>query len=387
MKFLIALVFASLFLSVFATSQTRSEQIINKRGEVVAVEVEPGQSVREFSAQWFPDDHPRVISLKGVEIDVVDSNTIDESAVEFDISTIEQAAMAFGYFSAEADLVANTTGNFSLVKAALFAFIFRFYAPFEYAEVNGIPGFQNGTGGDIWTGLYDLSSILLPWHDLDIEENDITGTDGNPYKLFYITAETVDQVFLMRFTICGTNVQVPGAIVTSDSTKIDIAIQWFTDLHVAAPWTTGPSNPNVVPNAQVGLVVGMGALAESAQAGPGSGSDNGGSLNFTGGSFVAFCTWNNSVEVVDKNGNDFAGDVYAEVIEVDAEESASGMNGEYEAGWSIRLIFFSFEGARPSLIFWDPSLGVAPIEDSPSSDSSILAPIAALSILLAVMFS
>jgi len=356
-------IFAFVLLSVILAVSGSND---GGNGSVTAVSVDPGQAERSFTVAWYPFLHPREISLTGIEISLHDNDTKERaSAVEFQITTILQTAMAFTYYEESGDLPPpnSTNGTFTNVKEAFFAFIFEFYIPFEYKEVNGIPGFQNGTGGDIITGFYNLTYPLLPWKDFVIVQTNITGTDGKQYNLFYITAETMDEVFSMRFTVAGTNVKVPGAVLTADSCKIDIAIRWFTDLHVAAAWTDGPSDPNDFPDAQVGLIVAMGALAEEAQSGSGSGNQNP-SLNFTGTDFVAYFDWVDSAEVTDKNGNTAAEDVYALVLEVEEEVSQSGMNGQFVAGWTIRLIFFSFGGARPSAVIWDPSLGAVPVQNS-----------------------
>jgi len=350
------------------------------------VEVEPGQAIREFSISWFPDLHPRAISLRGVQIEIVDQQTADVSVVEFDITTILQTALGFSFFAAEAKSPNVTAGNLTAVKEAFFGFIFEFFAVFEFTEVNGIPGFQNGTG-DIITGAYDLSSAFLPWKDLFIQSSDITGTDGKNYSLFVIACETQDEVFFMEYTVCGTNVEVNGHEVTSSSTKIDLAIQWFTDTHVPGAWTTGPSNPDLVPHAQNAFAMGMGAVAEVVNAGKGSGTPNP-SLNFTAGGFVAFLEWDNIVEVTAQNGTVFAGDVYADIIEVEGSESGSNDNGDYAEGWLVRALFFSFQGYRPAQIYWDPTVGaVTPVNStsSASSDAAIAAPAAALFVAMAAL--
>lgn len=56
--------------------------------------------------------------------------------------------------------------------------------------------------------------------------------------------------------------QVNGVKISPDSVKVDIAIKWFNNPLFTGPtlYSTGPSNPILVPNAMVGLV---GAMAAS----------------------------------------------------------------------------------------------------------------------------
>jgi len=361
MKSLIAIVLLSLFVIINCKTTSGDTE----------------ESYRAYSAVWYPYLHPRSISLTGIEAEK-DNNEASIDAVQFNLTDLLETALAFEYFHESAETFNATTTNYTNVNASLFAFIFRFYLVFEYNEMNGIAGFQNGS--DLITGLYDLSNAALPWNDMVINATDVIGSDGNTYKLFYVTIQTTDQVFALRFTVAGTNVNVPGAHLNPESAKIDLFIQWFQPLHVAAAWTTGPSDPEVYPNAQVGFGLAMGALAEAASTSPANDNQNP-TVNFTAGEYVGYFSWAMEVDVEDQSGDVTSGDVYSEIFQIDETAQGGDIYGSFEVGWVIRAIFFSFEGSRPSAILWDPQVGaVIPADESSSSSNSgsVLIPFATL---------
>jgi len=348
--------FAGLVCLTLATTQLRSVEEV--RGSVSGSSGDDDH-YRAYEATWFPDNHPRIIQIKGVEADKTSSNTADLSAVEFDMSTVFQSTIEFLYYHADADIPANG-GNITDYSATAFAFALRNFMVFEYVEGNGINGFQNGTNDNI-TGYYNLSSIDLPWNDLIINESQITGSDGNTYKMWFVTAQTTDEVFLIRFLVSGAPVQVGNVKLTPDSIKIDFVIRWFTDLHVPALWTTGPSN---FANAQVGLLTGLAADAFGVNSTNGNETSNP-SLTFGSSAAAGFFSYETKANVT-ITGEVAEGTVHAEV---DTPNDPS-TTAAFQAGWIIRVMWFSFEGYRPSEVVWDPEFG-STIDYSTSSSNMI----------------
>jgi len=225
------------------------------------------------------------------------------------------------------------------------------FAVFEYLERNNVTGYQNDTE-DVITGLYDLSSPYLPWKDLVYERQNYTVNDTE-VSVWYVTAETLDGVFTVRFVIAGVNVVVEGVALSTSSAKIDIDIKWFTDDHVKANWTTGPS---AFPKAQVGLLSVF--VAEAAEAEFNGDSQNplnnsNPTVSFVMGQFVGFFSYETQAGTV-VDGVQAVGYVHAEITE--AAEGGE-ISNSFSEEFVVRILWFSFEGYRPSEVSWDPEFG------------------------------
>jgi len=332
-----------------------------------SVVVESGDSThfRAYEADWFPSFDPRIVVLKGEEVTKESSNDYTIDALEFIITNFNQSTVAFAYFHEEA-ILSNISNPNSLeaIAEAAFAFYIRAYVAFEYEENNGISGYQPNTT-DAFTGYYDLSSLDLPWKIMDIEGYNLTDSStGQTVTVWSIIMQTLDEVFLMRFTVVGAKSTVSGVQIDADTMKIDFEIRWFTELHVAAAWTTGPSNPTTYPHAQAGLAIVAVAAAEEAFANTTAGNnDNNPQLALQVGEYAGVFSWEPSASVTIQ-GAEVEKVVYAEV-----QDSA----GSYEVGaaYEARLILFTFEGSRPSLVSWDPEVSAkVPGDDSASSTTA-----------------
>lgn len=326
------------------------------RDSAVVVAASDGE-YRSFSAEWLPSQHPRYINLTGVELKG-NAQHYQGSAVEFIMDTFNQSSLSFAYFTATADVNGNNTN----VDIAAIKFVFRTFAVFEYVERNNIPGFQNGTS-DLFTGFYDLSDPELPWKDLVIDSMNVTA-NGTDYNIFFVTAQTLDEVFTIRFVVTGTNIEVEGKKLNPSTCKIDIDIKWFTEKHVQAKWTTGPSPANLAPRAQVAMVSGLLAAAATFNEGTNTNPLNNSNptISFSAGQFVGFFSYEDRVDVtVDEQTA--PGDVYATIT----EETVGFINDNLQGGYDVRVMWFSFEGFRPSEISWDPEFGAAPSTSTQSS--------------------
>jgi len=367
--------FATLFVclvAIISFSEARFKTDSEVHDLLVITDVVPGQKLRAYEANWFPLINPRAIQLKGIALEKTGNTTGTIDAVEFDLSTILQTTLAFAYFHAESELSDN--GNGTDVSASLFAFATRAFFVFEFDEKNGVPGFQKDA--DTITGGYDLSKLELQWKPMKINHSMISNENGDKFKVWYITIETTDEVFLLRFIVTGTPVEVSGVKITPDSVKIDFAIRWFENpLHVNTTWTTGPSDPVDFPNAQVGLACAMAALAVGAEATSSGPTNDQPTLQFTteSGGFTGFFSWADQADVI-VEGYEASRGVRANIIDTNDPNT----HAAFAAGWIIKAMYFSFEGNRPSEVIWDPEVGthidydvVDQVEDS-SSEASIL---------------
>jgi len=334
--------------------------------------------LRAYEATWYPDNAPRVIELEGIEIDKTSSVSATVSVVEFVMTTIAQSTVEFLYYEANAEIPANGA-NISDFNATAFALVLRNFVVYEFVDRNGVEGFQNGTTDQV-TGFYDLSDPYLPWKALVINESQIVGADGNSYKLWFVTAETVDEVFALQFVVSGTPIKVGDTKITPDSIKIDFAIRWFTDLHVAANWTTGPS-PNIsyFETAQVGLLSAFGADALSVEETNGNATANP-SLNFASASATGFFSYETSANVT-VTGEQIEGEVYATV-----NAPNSDTEDAFKEGWIVKIIWFSFEGYRPSEVVWDPEFG-SEINYPSTSSSNFVQPCIFITFVMWLLFN
>jgi len=194
---------------------------------------------------------------------------------------------------------------------------------------------------------YDLSNTNLQWKPIRINSTVVGG-----FKVHFVEAQTMDDVFLLRFVVAEKPVFVNGIRITPDKVKIDIAIRYHNPLHVPAAWTTGPSNSTLFPNAKVGYLAIT--FSQFAAAGFRNGSATGnvaGELTVAAGGFMGNFSWAPTAQFT-VNGNVNNGAVYAS-----ATDNTAKVQGAAIAGYSFKLIFFSFEAFRPSLVFWDPTFG------------------------------
>jgi len=289
------------------------------------------------------------------------SGSID--VVEFDLTTILQTSMAFGYFHAQGQVNATGVGG-ATGSASAFAFLLRMFTIFEYDDNNGVPGYQFNSSDSI-NGKYDLSNAALEWKGLVANHTTVTDSNGNVFKVWFITAQTVDEVFLFRFTVAGTPLSVGGVHITPDSVKVDFQINWFTDKHVPALWTPGPSNPTLHPNAQVGIACGMAAFAESADAETDGTATTDPVISFGAVGFKGYFNWSPSADVV------VQGAEAARAVRAQATETTDpNVIAAFKAGWIIRALWFSFDGSRPSSVAWDPQMGSNITYDAASTASS-----------------
>jgi hypothetical protein len=289
--------------------------------------------------------------LTGVQVQRTGESSAEVDAVLFALSTWLQTALAFGYYHGEASVSTDVNGNVTgQLSGSLFAFALRMFHVFEFDDLDG-NGYFNENADNI-TGYYDLSSALLSWNPMTIDSFDLTSEEGT-YKVFVVDIETADEVFYLRFVAAGHPSDVAGVKITPDSIKVDIRIRWFNNPEYTGQtlYATGPSDPNQHPNAQVGLTSAMGALAAAAVASQGSASNNP-SLTFQSGAVAGYFTWEDEAGTV-VNGVEAARAVTGTVIPVDDPT----IEAAFAAGWLLRIMIFSFQGARATEVNWDPEAG------------------------------
>jgi len=371
MKLILLAVLFSLVCSGYCRLKTDEELA----REVVVVDSVPGQKLRAYDATVFPLVNPRIVKLVGLALQKnTNSKGGSIDVVEFDLNTLWQMSLAFGYFHAESDVPANNTGG-ATGSASAFAFLLRMFTVFEFDDNNGVEGYQNGTSDSI-NGYYDLSNIFLTWKPLVVNHTMVTDSNGNQFKVWFITAQTVDEVFLLRFTIAGTPLSVGGVHITPDSVKVDFQVNWFTALHVPAAWTpSGPSSATAHPQAKVGVAMAMAAFAESAQAKTDGSGNEQPQVTFGTAGYVGFFNWNSTADVT-VQGVEAARGVTADVQETDDPN----VQAAFKAGWIIRAMWFSFNGTRPSSVAWDPQVGTN--VDYTNSASSNIVVVAFIAFLL-----
>jgi len=288
-------------------------------------------------------------------------------------------SMYFAYYSAEATLNAN--GDPKTVAAAAFAFALQSYAAFEFEDRDGVPGFQftNASNRDILTGFYNLSSPLLAWKPISVNETTVTGPQGD-FKVHTFTAETLDEVFLLRLVVTGNPIMVNGVRISPDQIKVDFAIRWFDNpKHVLAPWTLGFSNSTTAN-------VGMFALYAAAAAAVGvvnGDANNSPALQVKSGAFVGAFSWaptaNSMVQGVEANAV-----VRADFIDLNSNPD---VKAAFIAGWTIKFVAFTFNASRPTEVLWDPVFG-ASIDYAQMQGASVMTVPAffVISLLVAALF-
>jgi hypothetical protein len=276
------------------------------------------------------------------------SGRIDVS--QFDLTTINQTSLIFTYFSAAASAPApGVMPDKAFAEAFLFAM--RSFFLFEYEDNDGVPGFQetNGTNKDVIIGGYDLSSPALKWKPIVINSTVINGPTG-PFKVGFVQAETLDEVFLLRFVVAEKPVYVGNVRISPDKVKVDIQIKYYNPLHVRAAWTFGPSNTTAHPNARVGyLAITFSTFAAIAFKN-GSAATNG-ELSVAAGGFVGNFSWSPTADLT------VQGATSKRAVVAHATDATRQISGAAIVGYSFKLLFFSFDAPRPDRIFWDPVFG------------------------------
>jgi len=261
---------------------------------------------------------------------------------------LAQASLFFGYYHAK-ESIPDRNGTTANLTAAEFAFAMRSFAAFEYEDNNGVPGFQNDTSDSI-SGIYDLSDIRTPWKPMDIVSQDVV-FNGTTFKVFTVTIQTLDEVFLMRFTAVGYDTVVEGVHITPTTIKVDLEVRWFTALNVPAVWTTGPSDAATYPTAHVGIFNAFAAAAgqfskttDPATSKPG--------IQFAAGNYTGFFEWEPKANVT-VSGVEVEGFVYGSIQTI----NDTSVNASFAEEWILQAGFFSFEADRPQLVSWDPEFG------------------------------
>jgi len=330
--------------------------------------------IREVEAEWYPLLHPDVFVATGVSIQKNGDNTVDADAVEFVFTDLWQTTLYFGYYHAQGDLPTGNNTGLTDVSAAAFEFISRYFAIFEYVDKDGTPGFQNET--DQITGFYDLSSVFLSWQAIEIASGNIS-VSGTDYRYFVVEAQTSDNVFLIRFTCVGYPAEVEGIKISPESVKVDIEVRWFNNPAFTGQtlYSTGPSDASLFPKAMVGIVSVFGAAAGEAKVDTTSSQP---SLTVKAGGITGFFQWETSANVT-IDGVGAAGAVYGTQGE---EASGQSYNGSFAVGWVVEVLYFSFQGYRPSLVDWDPEFGADPY----SANSALLSSPSFLIITLLISF-
>lgn len=210
-------------------------------------------------------------------------------------------------------------------------------------------GFQRNV--DTINGYLDLSLPLLGW-TISSNKTTLQDSEGNSFDVWFITAKTTDNVFLFRFTITGHPVEVEGVRITPDSMKIDVEIRWFDNpLNNYLPGFPRFSNSEDHPNAVVGLATVLAAVAGEAKVS--DDIDGKPVFDYQTGAFTGFFKWEPTAEVVVQGAVVGAATAVSAIV----EDVEANMTASAAAGWSLKAMYFTFEGQRPSVVSWDPEFG------------------------------
>jgi len=379
MKSFVVVLFSLVLLNAFSAEARLKTNRELRQGGVTSVQIEDGERLRAFEAQWWPQVNPRAISLTGVQVQRTGASSAEVDAVLFALSTWLQTALAFGYYHGEATQTTDVSGNVTnQLTGSLFAFALRMFHVFEYDDLNGDGSFTENT--DNITGYYDLSSGLLQWKPMVIDSFDLTSSEGT-FKVFMIEIETVDEVFYLRFVAAGHPANVTGVKITPDSIKVDIRLRWFSNPYFtgATLYSSGPSDAIAHPNAMVGLTAAMAAVGGTATVVQGSSVENP-ALNFEAADFTGYFSWESEAGTV-VNGVEAARAVTGTVVPV----NDPSVQAAFQAGWIIRIMIFSFAGTRPSEVNWDPEAG-ADIDYAALNSSAAITLQPAFFVMILAMF-
>jgi len=313
-------------------------------GKFTAATVENGK-YRYLEIDEVPAQNPRFISITGIEAKGDNNNAVVD-AVQFNMTTYNESTLSFGYIHEAAQHGGQTA------QLAAFFFAFRSYAIFEFLNRDGVPGFQQTTGlnADVIITWYDLSSPALQWKPLVLNSTVLQDASGTSFKVSYVEAETLDEVFFVRFIVTERPIYVGNVLVTADKSKIDFGIKYYNPLNVPSAWSSGPSN---LTNANIGYaaVTLSASLFADFKNGTASGANQSSSVAFGSGGVVGSFDWVPTAET-HVQGVVYDGAVYAHVT-----DESNKLNTQALATFSFKLLFFSFEYSRPDLIYWDPIFG------------------------------
>jgi len=266
-------------------------------------------------------------------------------AVQFNMTTYNESTLSFGFIKAAAQ-----NGGADAQLAAFF-FALRSFALFEYEDNDGVPGFQQTTGpnADHIISYYDLSHPALQWKPIVLNSTIVTPAVGNPFKVSYVESETLDEVFFIRFIVTEHPIYVGNVLITADKSKIDFGIRYYNPKHVAAAWTSAPSNSTT---AKVGyaIVTLSAALFANFHNGTATGAGNS-AVSFGAGAVVGNFEWDPTAQI-HVQGAVANGAVYSQITDQSANVSAQAL-----AAFSFKILFFSFDSHRADLIYWDPIFG------------------------------
>jgi len=279
----------------------------------------------------------------------------------FFLNTLGETTLQFNYFTQSQNVRSNANPGPKNTASTQFSIAFRAYNVFEFDNNDGVPGFQetNGPNKDVVTGFSDLSNLFLKWNPIVLQQEVINGNNVTT-----VTAQTTDNVFLIKLVFTGKPTQVGTVQITPNQVKVDFAIKWFNNpLNVKSFWSTGPSNATAHPNAQVGLFAVT--AAEDASFSHVNGTDTA-SITFKKSNFTASFQYANNV-TVDVNGVELDAQVHVHDADVTNNQN---VNMDWIANWAYKITFFSFEAARPSLVYWDPILGADGQTASPTPTTS-----------------
>jgi hypothetical protein len=334
---------------LFAISTVLSQTPTPPVATVTEAYVGPDR-LRVLQINEFPANSPRVIDIRGLSAGKSSvSGFID--AVEFDLTTINQTALLFQYAFEAVSLPNGPSTQPNAAVAAAFAFALRAFFVFEWENNNGIPGYQ-ANSSDVIIGGYNLSSESLPWKPITVNTTTFQGVNET-FKVSVITAETLDGVFLLRFIAAEKPVNVGNVRISPDRIKIDFVVRYYNNpSHVPSAWTTGASDPAAHPNASVGILAftaskfGVAAFVNGT-------NTNATGINFGSGGFNGIFNWSPTADT------EVSGVAASRAVWVHAVDSTgdSSVNVGWAAGWNFKILFFSFEGFRPNLVFWDPVFG------------------------------
>jgi len=293
-----------------------------------------------------PAGDPRFVEITGIEANA-NPTYVTLDAVQFNLTTYNQTTLSFGYIHEVAQQ--NGMGG----EAEAFFFAMRSFYLFEFINQDGVPGFQqsNGSNADKVVSAYDLSNPGLPWNGIIINSTQLVAPNGTPFKVTYIEADTADGVFSFRYTVTEQPVYVNGVLITADQAKIDVGIRYYSPGNLPAAWSTGPSNATAYPNAQIGYIAVTFSEEVFAAFMNGTSSGQNSQVAFGSGAVVGTFDWQPTAQVT-VNGEYVNGAVYAQVT--DQSESFSAT---VSASFSLKFLLFSFEGFRPSYVYWDPVFG------------------------------
>jgi len=206
-----------------------------------------------------------------------------------------------------------------------------------------------------------LSNPGLPWNGIVINSTSVVASNGQTFKVTYIEADTADGVFSFRYTVTEQPVYVNGVLITADQAKIDVGIRYYSTGNVPAAWSTGPSNATLYPTAQVGYIAVTFSAEIFAEFMNGTSSGQNSQIAFGSGAVVGTFAWQPNAQVT-VDGAYVNGAVYAQVTDVSQSFSAA-----VEEAFSLKYLLFSFEGNRPTYVYWDPIFGANILYTTPSS--------------------